>query len=47
MEVRGRILNESKRPVVSAVVDVWHSSPVGFYENQDDNQVDMNLRGRF
>jgi catechol 1,2-dioxygenase len=47
MEVRGQILDESKRPVFDATVDVWHSSPVGFYENQDERQVDMNLRGRF
>jgi catechol 1,2-dioxygenase len=47
MEVRGRILDESKKPIASAVVDVWQSSPTGFYENQDERQVDMNLRGRF
>jgi len=35
MEVRGRILDESKMPVADAIVDVWHSSPVGFYENQE------------
>jgi catechol 1,2-dioxygenase len=28
-------------------VDVWHSSPVGLYENQDQTQAEMNLRGRF
>jgi catechol 1,2-dioxygenase len=47
MEVRGRIVDEAKQPVIGAVVDVWHSSPVGFYENQDERQEDMNLRGRF
>ncbi|QKM65236.1 catechol 1,2-dioxygenase [Polynucleobacter tropicus] len=47
MEVRGLILDEDKNPISSAIVDVWHSSPVGFYENQDENQIDMNLRGRF
>jgi hydroxyquinol 1,2-dioxygenase len=30
-----------------AEVDVWHSSPDGFYENQDPTQADMNLRGKF
>jgi catechol 1,2-dioxygenase len=30
-----------------AVVDVWQASPVGLYENQDAQQPDMNLRGRF
>jgi len=32
-------------PVVGAEVDIWHSSPEGFYENQDPVQADMNLRG--
>ncbi len=34
-------------PVAGAEVDVWHSSPEGFYEQQDENQADMNLRGKF
>ena len=34
-------------PIVGAEVDVWHSSPEGFYENQDPVQADMNLRGKF
>ena len=33
--------------MVGAEVDVWHSSPEGFYENQDPVQADMNLRGKF
>jgi catechol 1,2-dioxygenase len=35
------------RPIEGAEVDVWHSSPEGFYENQDPAQADMNLRGTF
>jgi hydroxyquinol 1,2-dioxygenase len=35
------------RPVVGAEVDIWHSSAEGFYENQDPEQADMNLRGKF
>ena len=35
------------RPVADAEVDVWQSSPEGFYENQDPGQADMNLRGKF
>lgn len=35
------------RPVTGAEVDVWHSSPEGLYENQDPDQAEMNLRGRF
>jgi catechol 1,2-dioxygenase len=35
------------RPVAGAEVDIWHASPVGLYENQDPEQADMNLRGKF
>lgn len=34
-------------PLEGVEVDVWHSSPVGLYENQDESQADMNLRGKF
>ena len=33
--------------VAGARVDVWQSSGEGFYENQDPQQADMNLRGKF
>lgn len=35
------------RPVEGAEVDVWHTSADGLYENQDPEQGDMNLRGKF
>lgn len=35
------------KPIEAVEVDVWQSSPVGLYENQDDTQADMNLRGKF
>jgi catechol 1,2-dioxygenase len=35
------------RPIAGAEVDVWQSSPEGYYENQDPKQADMNLRGKF
>ncbi|HEX2547653.1 MAG TPA: dioxygenase [Ramlibacter sp.] len=35
------------QPVQGARVDVWHTSAEGFYENQDPEQADMNLRGTF
>lgn len=38
---------KTRQPVVGAEIDVWHSSPVGLYENQDPDQVDFNLRGKF
>lgn len=34
-------------PIEGAVLDVWHTAPNGLYEQQDPNQPDMNLRGRF
>ena len=39
--------DRSGAPIAGAEVDVWHSSPEGFYENQDPAQGDMNLRGKF
>ena len=35
------------KPIAGAEVDIWQSSPEGFYENQDPLQADMNLRGKF
>jgi hydroxyquinol 1,2-dioxygenase len=35
------------KPIEGAEVDIWQSSPEGFYENQDPLQADMNLRGQF
>jgi len=34
------------KPIAGAEVDIWQSSPEGFYENQDPVQADMNLRGK-
>ncbi|MGJ4941273.1 dioxygenase [Bradyrhizobium sp. HKCCYLS1011] len=45
--VHGRVLDPDGAPVAGAEVDVWHASPVGLYENQDPDQADMNLRGKF
>jgi protocatechuate 3,4-dioxygenase beta subunit len=42
-----RIIDAEGRPIPGVEVDVWQASPVGLYENQDPNQADMNLRGRF
>jgi protocatechuate 3,4-dioxygenase beta subunit len=44
--VTGRVRDPQDRPIPAAEVDVWHSSPVGLYENQDPDQAEMNLRGR-
>lgn len=47
LEVRGTVRDAKGQPLAGAVVDVWQASPVGLYENQDPQQPDMNLRGRF
>ena len=44
---KGLVCDLEGKPVAGAVVDVWHSSPVGLYENQDPAQAEMNLRGKF
>lgn len=43
----GYVVDPSGNPVEGAEVDVWHASPRGLYENQDPDQADMNLRGKF
>jgi protocatechuate 3,4-dioxygenase beta subunit len=39
--------DQQGKPIENAEIDVWHSSPEGFYEQQDPKQIDMNLRGKF
>lgn len=41
------VKDQNGKPIEGATVDIWHSSPEGFYEQQDPNQADMNLRGQF
>ena len=41
------VLDRQRQPVAAAEIDIWHSSPVGLYEQQDPEQADMNLRGKF
>lgn len=45
--VNGRVVDQAGRPVTGAEIDVWHCSPSGLYENQDPEQAEMNLRGKF
>ncbi|MCW6508425.1 dioxygenase family protein [Lichenifustis flavocetrariae] len=45
--VTARVVDQKGRPIAGAEVDVWHASPVGLYENQDPEQAEMNLRGKF
>jgi protocatechuate 3,4-dioxygenase beta subunit len=45
--VKAFVRDQNGKPIEGAEVDVWHSSPEGFYEQQDPKQADMNLRGKF
>jgi len=47
MFVKIWVQDQSGKPIEGAEVDVWHSSPEGFYEQQDPKQAPMNLRGKF
>jgi len=47
MFVDFRFVDSEGNPVIGAEVDIWHSSPIGLYENQDETQADFNLRGKF
>ena len=42
-----KVVDADGAPVAGAEVDVWHSTPLGVYENEDPDQADMNLRGKF
>jgi catechol 1,2-dioxygenase len=37
----------TKKPIAGATVEVWQASTNGLYEQQDPNQVEHNLRGKF
>jgi hydroxyquinol 1,2-dioxygenase len=41
------VKDQNGKPIEGAEIDVWHSSPEGFYEQQDPKQAEMNLRGKF
>src|SRR3990172_7315038 len=45
--VNAVVRDRNGAPIAGAEVDVWHSSPEGFYEQQDPKQAPMNLRGKF
>ncbi|MFD2500887.1 dioxygenase [Rhizorhabdus histidinilytica] len=45
--VEGEAVDPDGGPIEGVEVHVWQASPVGLYENQDPDQAEMNLRGRF
>jgi len=48
VRVSGEVFDdESGEPLAGAILDVWQAATNGLYENQDPNQPDYNLRGRF
>jgi catechol 1,2-dioxygenase len=47
LTVTGRVRSLDGSPIAGARVETWQASPKGLYENQDDSQASMNLRGRF
>jgi catechol 1,2-dioxygenase len=48
VRITGRVSDlTTDAPVAGATLDVWQAATNGLYENQDKNQPDYNLRGRF
>ncbi|KAK5717054.1 hypothetical protein LTR15_008942 [Elasticomyces elasticus] len=46
--MHGKVLDlETGKPIANAEIDLWQAGPNGLYEQQDPDQPDMNLRGRF
>lgn len=45
--VRGRVQDKHGKPLANALVEVWHASPEGLYDNQDETMPANNLRGKF
>lgn len=47
VRVSGTIRDTEGNPVPGVTMDVWEDAPNGLYEQQDPDQPDFNLRGRF
>ncbi len=48
VRIFGRVYDfQNNTPIKGAILDIWQAATNGFYENQDENQPDYNLRGRF
>ncbi len=45
--VSGRVTALDGTPIKGALLDVWQTSSNGFYDTQDPNQPDFNMRGKF
>lgn len=47
VRVRGVVRDTDDQPIQNVIIDVWEDAPNGLYEQQDPDQPDYNLRGRF
>jgi hydroxyquinol 1,2-dioxygenase len=45
--VTGQVLATDGTPIPGALLDIWETDENGLYEQQDPEQPDMNLRGKF
>jgi protocatechuate 3,4-dioxygenase beta subunit len=45
--VSGAVLSSDGTPIPNALLDIWETNENGLYEQQDPDQPDMNLRGKF
>jgi hydroxyquinol 1,2-dioxygenase len=43
----GHVRSTNGTPIANALLDVWETDENGMYEQQDPEQPDMNLRGKF
>ena len=43
----GRVLSTDGTPIANALLDIWETNENGLYEQQDPDQPEMNLRGKF
>lgn len=45
--VKGQVISTDGTPIPHALLDVWETNEDGLYEQQDPEQPEMNLRGKF
>jgi catechol 1,2-dioxygenase len=48
VRISGKVYDfDTNAPIGGAILDTWQAASNGLYENQDKNQPDYNLRGRY
>ncbi|AJE45837.1 dioxygenase [Celeribacter indicus] len=47
VRITGTVRDTDGAPLPGVTIDVWEDAPNGLYEQQDPDQPEMNLRGRF